>query len=116
MVVELECDADHVVAIGLEQRRGYRRIDATGHRNDDARVLRTPFDLQAVAHSRLRIGLSPADRWIRLWAITTSTACPRAMRWSEPRKRHRNDPTCRIFRALACTARCHAGKIRGEVI
>ncbi len=40
VVVELQRDADHVVALGLEQRRRHRRIDAARHRDDDAGVLR----------------------------------------------------------------------------
>ena len=38
MVVELERDADHVVALGLQQRGRHRGIDAAGHGDDDTGV------------------------------------------------------------------------------
>ena len=40
VVVKLQRDADHVIALGLQQRRGHRGIDAAGHGDDDAGVLR----------------------------------------------------------------------------
>ena len=43
VVVELQGHADDVVALGLEQRGRDRGIDAAGHGDDDARVLRTAF-------------------------------------------------------------------------
>ena len=51
MVVELQGDADDVIALGLEQRGRYRRIDAAGHGDDDAGVLRSAFEVEAVEHS-----------------------------------------------------------------
>ena len=58
VVVELERDADHVVALGLEQRRGDRGIHASRHGDDDAGVLRASFDIEAVAHSLVQHGSS----------------------------------------------------------
>ncbi len=50
MVVELQGDADDVVALGLEQRRGDRGIDAARHGDHHAGVLRPAFDIEAVEH------------------------------------------------------------------
>src|SRR5262249_26479581 len=50
VVVELQRDADYVVALGLEQRRRDRRIDATRHGDDHAGVPRKAFDVEAVEH------------------------------------------------------------------
>ena len=50
MVVELQRHADDVVALGLEQRRGDRGIDAARHGDDDAGVLRPAFEIEAVEH------------------------------------------------------------------
>ena len=55
MVVELQCDADHVVALGLKQRGCYRGVDAARHGDDDARILRPAFGLEAVEHGRIPI-------------------------------------------------------------
>src|SRR6185503_7403481 len=51
MVVELQRHADYVVALGFEQRRGDRGIDATGHGDDDAGVLRAAGKVEAVGHA-----------------------------------------------------------------
>ena len=51
MVVELQGDADDVIALGLEQRRRHRRVDAAGHGDDDAGVLRPAVEVEAVRHS-----------------------------------------------------------------
>ena len=53
VVVELQRDADDVIALGLEQRRGHRGIDAAGHGDDDAGVLRPAVKIEAVAHGFL---------------------------------------------------------------
>src|SRR6516164_333349 len=53
MVVELQRDADDVVALGLEQRRRDRGIDATRHGDDHAGGLRRAFEVEAVEHLRL---------------------------------------------------------------
>ena len=53
MVVELQRDADDVVALGLEQRRDDRGIDAAGHGDDDAGVLRPAMQVEAVEHGFL---------------------------------------------------------------
>jgi hypothetical protein len=50
MVVELQRDADDVIALGLEQRSRRRGIDAARHGNDDPGVLRTAFEIQTVQH------------------------------------------------------------------
>ena len=50
VVVELQRDADHVVAGLGQQRRGDRGIDAARHGDDDARVGRPSFDIEAVQH------------------------------------------------------------------
>ena len=77
MVVELQRDADHVVALRLEQRRGHRGIDAAGHGDDDTGVLRTAFEIETVGHGASVItsrglGLRQPSRP----AITTITICP----------------------------------------
>ncbi len=43
VVVELQRDADDVIALGLEQRGRHRQIDAAGHGDDDAGVLRAAW-------------------------------------------------------------------------
>ena len=50
VVVELQRDADDVIALGLEQRGGHRGIDAAGHGDDDAGVLRAAFEIEGIAH------------------------------------------------------------------
>ena len=50
MVVELQRDADDVVAFRLQQRGRRRGIDAARHRDDDPCVLRTAFEIETVAH------------------------------------------------------------------
>ena len=50
MVVKLQRDADDVVALGLEQRRRDRGIDAARHGDDDARVVRPALDIEPVEH------------------------------------------------------------------
>ena len=50
MIVELERDADDVVALGLQQRSRSRGIDATRHGDDNPRVLGTSFNIQTVQH------------------------------------------------------------------
>ncbi|GAA0004067.1 hypothetical protein BRDID11002_40680 [Bradyrhizobium diazoefficiens] len=74
MVVELERDADDVVALSLEQRSRRRGIDAARHGDDDPGVLRTAFEIQTVEHGFLRCDggvrrsamcLWPGHRWSR---------------------------------------------------
>src|SRR5262249_56362413 len=48
MVVELQRDADDVVALGLEQRRRDRGIDATRHGDDHTGVPRRALDVETV--------------------------------------------------------------------
>ena len=50
MIVELERDADHVVAGFRQQRRRDRGIDAARHGDDNARVGRPPLDIETVVH------------------------------------------------------------------
>ena len=50
MIVELQRDADDVVAFRLQQRSRHRGIDAAGHGDDDPGVLRTAFEIQTVEH------------------------------------------------------------------
>ena len=52
MVVELQGHADDVIALGLEQRRRDRRIDAARHGDDDAGLLRGTFDVEGIEHQR----------------------------------------------------------------
>ena len=53
VVVELERDADHIVAgVGQECRRD-RRIDPARHRNDNARVGRLSVEIEAIDHGVL---------------------------------------------------------------
>ena len=51
MVVELQRDADDVVAVVLEERGRHGGIDAARHGDDDARVLRPAFEIEAVEHA-----------------------------------------------------------------
>ena len=57
VVVELQRHADDVVALGLQQRRGDRGIDAARHGDDHAGVLRPTFEIEAVEHRALSIGI-----------------------------------------------------------
>ena len=50
VVVELQRDADDVIALRLEQRGRHRRVDAARHRDDDAGVLRPALRIEAVEH------------------------------------------------------------------
>ena len=50
MIVELQRDADHVVAGVSKQRGGDRRIDTPRHGDDNARVGRPSLDVEIVAH------------------------------------------------------------------
>ncbi len=50
MIVKLQRDPDHVVAFRLQQRRRRRRVDAAGHGDNDAGVLRAAFKVEAVEH------------------------------------------------------------------
>ena len=54
MVVELERDADHVIAFGLEQGRDHRGIDPSRHGDDYARRARASGEVKAVQHCGLR--------------------------------------------------------------
>ena len=104
MVVELERDADDVIALGLEQRRGHRRIDAAGHGDDDAGVLRTPFDLQAVAHSGRGLAALLADPGNEgLGHYYRHPLPPRNAR--KPSQERTKPPPGRIFPAFAEAAR-----------
>ena len=55
VVVKLQGDADDVIALGLEQGGRHRGIDAAGHGDDDPRVLRTAFGIEAVEHAGIPI-------------------------------------------------------------
>ena len=50
MIVELQRDADHVIAGFRQQRRRDRGIDAARHGDDNARVGRPPLDIETVVH------------------------------------------------------------------
>ena len=50
VVVKLQGDADDVIALRLQKRRGDRGIDPTGHGDDDARVLWPAFGVETVQH------------------------------------------------------------------
>ena len=56
VVVKLQGHADHVIALGLEQRGGHRGIDAAGHGDDDTGVGRAAVEIEAVWHRTLTIG------------------------------------------------------------
>ena len=58
VVVELQRDADDVIALGLEQRGRHRGIDATGHGDDDTGVLRAAFEVEGIWH-----GFASYYRW-----------------------------------------------------
>ena len=61
MVVELQRDADHVIAGLGEQRRGDRGIDPARHRDDNARVRRPTLDIEPVEHGHT-ISAAPRRR------------------------------------------------------
>ena len=50
VIIELQRDADDVVAFRLQQRSRRRRIDAALHGDHDPGFLRTSLDIQTVAH------------------------------------------------------------------
>ena len=50
VIVELQRDADDVVALRLQQRSGRRGIDAARHGDHDPGVLRTTFEIETVEH------------------------------------------------------------------
>jgi hypothetical protein len=53
VVVKLQRDADHVIALVLQQRGRDGGIDAAGHRDDNAGVLRPAGKIEAVEHCGL---------------------------------------------------------------
>ena len=60
MVVELERDADDVIALGLQQRRRHRGIDAARHRDDHARVLGPSLQVERIEHHGPRPSRAPS--------------------------------------------------------
>ena len=50
MIVELQGNADDVVAFVLQQRGGHRGIDASRHGDNHAGILRPALDIQTVQH------------------------------------------------------------------
>jgi hypothetical protein len=48
MVVELERDADHIVALAPQKGRDDRGVDPSGHGDDHPGVGRTPRQMKAV--------------------------------------------------------------------
>jgi len=50
MVVELQGDADDVIALALEQRGGHRAVDAAGHGDDDSLVAKIGPELKITVH------------------------------------------------------------------
>ncbi|MEY9150961.1 hypothetical protein ABIF00_008945 [Bradyrhizobium elkanii] len=50
VVVKLQRDPDHVIALRLQQRSRHRRVDAAGHGNDDPCIFRAAFEIQTVEH------------------------------------------------------------------
>src|SRR5262249_17469225 len=51
VIVELQGDADDIVTLCLEQGGGHRRVDAPRHGDDDARILRSAVEIEAIEHS-----------------------------------------------------------------
>ena len=80
VVVELQRHADDVVALGLEQRGRHRGVDAAGHGDDDAGVLRPAVEIEGVAHGFFLLQMAiqgvqrepvhPANL-----AVSTTTVC-----------------------------------------
>ncbi len=66
VVVELQRDADDVIALGLQQRGRDRGIDAARHGDDHAGVLRPTFEIEAVEHHGPRLCRAPSYRQARL--------------------------------------------------
>ena len=50
MIVELQRDADDVIALGLQQRSRHRQVDAARHGDDDPGVLWAALQVQTVEH------------------------------------------------------------------
>lgn len=46
VVVELQRDAEHVVALALQDAGHHRAVDAAGHGNDDAGIFRTLVEIE----------------------------------------------------------------------
>ena len=65
MVVELQGDADHIVAGALEQPRNHRGIDPARHGDDDASPLWAAGQLKIDRHAVNRIGLCPGRAFRR---------------------------------------------------
>ena len=63
MVVELQRHAHHVIALGLEQRRGHRTVDAAGHGDDDTGVLRAAVEIERVSHGSYYYRWQAIHRW-----------------------------------------------------
>src|SRR5260370_42129728 len=66
VVVELQRHADDIVALGLEQGRRDRGIDAARHGDDDADVPRGAFEIEAVEHCGLPARTFP-EPYYRHW-------------------------------------------------
>jgi hypothetical protein len=54
MVVELEGDANHIVALTPQESRDHRGVDPSGHGDDHPGVSRTPRQMKAVEPVGLR--------------------------------------------------------------
>src|SRR5262249_6932017 len=50
MIVELQRDADDVIALRLQQSSRHRRVDPAGHGDHDTGVFGTAFKIETVAH------------------------------------------------------------------
>ena len=95
VVVKLERDADDVIALGLQKRGRHRRVDAAGHGDDDAGVLRAPFEVETVAHSGSGFRRTPVFPGIGAKGITIGTDFGQAM-WA--RSRPQPGSSCRVRR------------------
>ncbi|MGH6725900.1 MAG: hypothetical protein ACREB8_05065, partial [Pseudolabrys sp.] len=78
MVVELQRDADHIIALGFEQRRGHRGVDPAGHGDDDSGILRAVVEIEAVWHGWLLT--TGGDAWRAIEACRPGKYCRRASR------------------------------------
>ena len=79
MVVKLQRHADDVVALFLQKRGRHRRVDAAGHGDDDAGVLRAPFEVETVTHCGGGLGRAPCFFRDRRQGLTIGTDFGQAM-------------------------------------
>ena len=75
MVVKLQGDADHVIALAGKQAGNDRGIHAPGHRDNNARVFGTLGDIKRIQHSFSSGWVQgPAEIWRGFYALGAAAA------------------------------------------